>query len=269
MLRAVDSRAPRQVACVLPAGRGRCCARRPRHAPRRPERRTSAAGGSLAPHQRLHLPRAVSKATVTARCRRTCTSTAPTAPFSACGAPPATATLEPDADYDLETYLGHRFDLSNTWSATLSSARSHYFVGGTPGSSRPTTRRLAASLTLPRPLDAVADGHSECGALLRITTAPEPQHRLGRRHARPVAARRRALRHRRRRLLPLQRRTRTDGLRRRCTAPGYAYGNVGLAFEYRRWRLDVGYFVAQSQAQELVPYPVANHRVAATVSWRF
>ena len=56
---------------------------------------------------------------------------------------------------------------------------------------------------------------------------------------------------------------------RRQAATGYAYGNAGLAYERRRWRLDIGYFLARKQARELFPYPVASHRVAGTVSWRF
>lgn len=52
-------------------------------------------------------------------------------------------------------------------------------------------------------------------------------------------------------------------------AVGYAYGNAGLAYERRRWRLDVGYFVAQRAATEVFPYPLANHRFAATLSWQF
>jgi uncharacterized protein (TIGR02001 family) len=53
------------------------------------------------------------------------------------------------------------------------------------------------------------------------------------------------------------------------SAVGYAYGNAGLAYERRRWRLDLGYFVAQRAADELFPYPLANRRVAATLSWQF
>lgn len=51
-------------------------------------------------------------------------------------------------------------------------------------------------------------------------------------------------------------------------AIGYLYGNLGLALERRRWRLDVGYFAAQSRAAQLFPYPVAR-RLAATLSWQF
>ncbi len=51
---------------------------------------------------------------------------------------------------------------------------------------------------------------------------------------------------------------------------GYAYGNVGLAYEWRSWRIDVGYFLTQrAQAEKLFPYPIANNRVAGTLSWRF
>ena len=38
--------------------------------------------------------------------------------------------LDPYADYEFVIYLGHRFDLGNAWSATLS-GRAHYLTGGT------------------------------------------------------------------------------------------------------------------------------------------
>jgi uncharacterized protein (TIGR02001 family) len=50
---------------------------------------------------------------------------------------------------------------------------------------------------------------------------------------------------------------------------GYAYGNVGLAYEWRSWRAEVGYFLTQKKGQVLFPYPVANDRVAGTLSWHF
>ncbi|MGH7749263.1 MAG: hypothetical protein ACREQ5_31530, partial [Candidatus Dormibacteria bacterium] len=49
----------------------------------------------------------------------------------------------------------------------------------------------------------------------------------------------------------------------------YLYGNAGLAFQRRGWRIDAGYFVAQTRAAQVFPYPVANRRFAATVSWEF
>lgn len=50
---------------------------------------------------------------------------------------------------------------------------------------------------------------------------------------------------------------------------GYAYGNLGLAFEWHRWRIDVGYFLTQDRAQNLFPYPYVNNRFAGTLSWSF
>jgi uncharacterized protein (TIGR02001 family) len=50
---------------------------------------------------------------------------------------------------------------------------------------------------------------------------------------------------------------------------GYAYGNVGLAYEWHNWRIDVGYFLTEKRAERLFPYPIANDRFAGTLSWRF
>jgi uncharacterized protein (TIGR02001 family) len=50
---------------------------------------------------------------------------------------------------------------------------------------------------------------------------------------------------------------------------GYGYGNVGLAAERGAWRLDVGYYFSDKQAQNLFPYSTRNNRAAATLSWRF
>jgi uncharacterized protein (TIGR02001 family) len=51
---------------------------------------------------------------------------------------------------------------------------------------------------------------------------------------------------------------------------GYAYGSVGLAYQWQRWRIDAGYFLAErSAAATLYPYPSANGHVAATLSWQF
>ena len=50
---------------------------------------------------------------------------------------------------------------------------------------------------------------------------------------------------------------------------GYGYGNVGLAVEHGPWRLDLGYYFSDKQAQNLSPYSARNNRAAATLSWRF
>ena len=52
-------------------------------------------------------------------------------------------------------------------------------------------------------------------------------------------------------------------------AAGYAYGNAGLAYEWRHWRVDADYFLTQADAEKLFPYPVDDHHLAATLSWRF
>jgi uncharacterized protein (TIGR02001 family) len=61
----------------------------------------------------------------------------------------------------------------------------------------------------------------------------------------------------------------TDSTPIALPSTGYAYGNVGLAYEWRSWRVDVGYFLTQERAERLYPYPIANHRFAGTLSWRF
>jgi hypothetical protein len=53
------------------------------------------------------------------------------------------------------------------------------------------------------------------------------------------------------------------------SANGYAYGNVGIAYEHRRWRVDVGYYLTQDKARVLFPYPSADDRFAASIAWRF
>ena len=50
---------------------------------------------------------------------------------------------------------------------------------------------------------------------------------------------------------------------------GYAYGNVGFAYEWHSLRAEVGYFLTQKKGQVLFPYPIANDRVAGTLSWHF
>jgi len=55
----------------------------------------------------------------------------------------------------------------------------------------------------------------------------------------------------------------------RAGMPGYAYGNAGIALERSAWRLDVGYYFADAQAEYLFPYAGSTRRVAAALSWRF
>lgn len=171
--------------------------------------------------------------------------------------------LDPYADYDVELYLGHRFDLGSSWSSTLS-ARARYFVAGTQNEGSTDYEELSAALTwldrLTFSLDAIPNAtHYWFG-----------EH-LGRSLAWNVGISAQWLLH-------------PEGLfatggagyyYASGTGPGiaagrgYAYGNVGLAFEHRHWRLDVGYFAAQNEARRLTPYPVPHDRLAATLTWRF
>lgn len=168
--------------------------------------------------------------------------------------------LEPGAGYETQLYLGHRFDLSTTWGVDVS-ARSHYLLG-----TRETSddfQELSAGVTW---MDRWAMSLSVIPSAVRywyykrITRSPawiadtSGQWLLSRGVFLTVGA-------------GYYRSTGTGP--RRFAASGYGYGNAGLAYERHRWRVDVGYFLADSQAQELFPYPVASHRVAGTLSWHF
>ena len=62
----------------------------------------------------------------------------------------------------------------------------------------------------------------------------------------------------------------TDSMPIRYPSIGYVYGNIGLAYEWRSLRLDVGYFLTENaRAQRLFPYPTAHDHFASTLSWRF
>jgi hypothetical protein len=172
-------------------------------------------------------------------------------------------SLDPYADYDVEIYLGHRFDLSSAWSATLS-ARSHYFVGGKQEDGSADYQQISGSLTY---LDRWT---------LSLSAIPNAVHywytaRVGRSvaYVADTAAQW---------LISSAGLFATGGagyFYASRTGPGigagggYAYGNAGLAFEHRQWRVDVGYFLAQGKARQLIPYPVPSDRLAGTLTWRF
>jgi uncharacterized protein (TIGR02001 family) len=170
-------------------------------------------------------------------------------------------TLEPYNDYELEIYLGHRFDLSNAWSATLS-ARGHYLLGGQP---------------------EVSDDYQEVSAALTwldvwtvsVTAIPSaPRYWFYERLSRAPAF----VAEMSAQWLLLDRLFLTGGAgyyHATGTGPGieaangYAYGDVGLAWEHRHWRLEVGYYLTGHKAEQLMPYPSANEQVAGSVIWRF
>jgi uncharacterized protein (TIGR02001 family) len=170
--------------------------------------------------------------------------------------------LQPGADAVLDVYLGQRFELSTQWNATLS-ARSHYYLGASeyePSadyqeiavaasyldrwsfsiSAIPNAVRYWKETRLSRAPAWVADvsGQWLFGDHFYLTGGAGYYYSTGT----------------------------GPGIE---SATGYAYGNIGVAYELASWRLDVGYFLAQDAASRSFPYPVANDRVAATLSWHF
>jgi uncharacterized protein (TIGR02001 family) len=176
--------------------------------------------------------------------------------------------LEPGTSGEMQVYLGQRFRLGGAFSAMVS-GRADYFVGGAAHHSD-DYQEISAALTwldrftlsltavpnsvrysyyeqhheVYRSAAYVADGAGQwlvreglLGGGLYLTAAAGYYYSSRPDHHPP------------------------KGL-------GYFYGNAGLALEWRRWRVDVGYYAAQSRAGELFPYPVAR-RLAATVSWQF
>lgn len=169
--------------------------------------------------------------------------------------------LEPYANYELDIYLGQRFDLDNAWSTTLS-GRAHYFVGGEQESSDdyqevslavtyldfwtvsvtaiPAAVRYWFYQRLSRAPAFVADTSVQWLLYkgISITGGAGYYHVTGT----------------------------GPGIE---AASGYAYGEVGLAWEHRGWRVEIGYYVTGDKARVLVPYPSANERFAGSVAWRF
>ncbi len=172
------------------------------------------------------------------------------------------ASLDPYANSVLELYLGHRFELGTGWNATAS-ARSHYFLGASNYQPSDDYQEISAALTyLDRWSVSVTSipNAVRYWFLLRLSRSPAwvadtsgqwaltPQWLLtagaGYYYSSGTG----------------------PGINR---ATGYAYGNLGAAYEWRAWRLDVGYFLAQDAARRIFPYPVASQHVAATLSWHF
>jgi len=169
--------------------------------------------------------------------------------------------LEPYANYDIEIYLGHRFDLSNAWSATVE-ARGHYPVGG-PQESSDDYQQISAAVTY---LDFWT---------LSVTAIPNAvrywfYERLSRAPAFAVDTSIQWLVYRGLFVTGGAGYYHASGTGPGIEAAnGYAYGNVGIAYERRRWRLDIGYYLTQEKAQVMFPYPSANDHFAASIAWRF
>jgi uncharacterized protein (TIGR02001 family) len=171
------------------------------------------------------------------------------------------SNLEPYANYELEIYLGHRFDLSNAWSTTVS-GRAHYLLGGQQEGSD-DYQEISLAVTY---LDFWTVSVTAIPSAVRYWF----YERLSRAPAFVADTTVQWL------LLDGFFLTGGAGYYQVSgtgpgiyAANGYAYGNVGLAWRHRRWRVDIGYYLTQDTARVLVPYPSANDRFAGSVAWRF
>jgi uncharacterized protein (TIGR02001 family) len=160
-------------------------------------------------------------------------------------------------DYEMETYLGHRFDISPLWSTTLTAVNYAYYGGNALVSNDYQELTLAASY-----LDRWTLSVSASPNVNRYNRT----YRLGRYPAYGIDASAQ---------LPLIGRLLfTAGMGyyqvgSGSEGMGYAYGNSGLAFEYKNLRFDVGYYLTQERAQPQFPYGRARDRIAGTLSWHF
>jgi hypothetical protein len=179
--------------------------------------------------------------------------------------------LEPGTPAELQLYLGQRFALGADWAAVLS-GRADYFVGA-PAEHSDDHQEISAALSwldrlgfsltaIPNAVRYTYSTYREAYYIYRspafvaessgqwllrerwlggslLATAGAGYYYSGRPDHAPAAA------------------------------VGYLYGNAGLAFARQRWRVDAGYFATQARAAQLFPYPVANRRLAGTVSFEF
>jgi uncharacterized protein (TIGR02001 family) len=156
-------------------------------------------------------------------------------------------------DYELEAYLGHRFDLSPAWSATLTGVSYSYLKGNVRMSDDYQEISVAASYL---------DLWTMTAAYIPNAVRFDGDYRLGRYPAYVVDTSVQ---------LPLIGRLFLTAGAGYYTSDetGYAFGNAGLGFQFKSLRVDGGYYVAQERARALFPYGRAGGRFAGTVSWHF
>lgn len=179
----------------------------------------------------------------------------------------------PHADFDVEEYIGQRFLLSSAWSTSIT-ATNYSYLGGRQHYSN-DYQQITASISY---LDRWTFSVSAIPNMVRYWIPDNPHsweyYRTGRYPAYDVETSGQ--------WLIGKGLFATGGVGyylftgsndswiTRQASLGYAYGNVGLAYEWHNWRLDVGYFLTQkAAAQRLFVYPTASNRVAGTLSWRF
>jgi uncharacterized protein (TIGR02001 family) len=172
------------------------------------------------------------------------------------------SNLAPGAPAVLDVYLGQRVELGTTWSATLA-ARSHYYLGASDYAPSDDYQELSAAFSyLDRwsmSFTAIPNAvrywvHTRLSRSPAYVADASGQWLIGRQFFVTAGA-------------GYYYSSGTGGGIERST--GYGYGNLGVAYELRAWRLDVGYFLAQDAARRSFPYPIASSRLAATLAWRF
>lgn len=157
-------------------------------------------------------------------------------------------------DYELEAYAGHRFDLSPSWSSTVTGTYYSYLQGrNTPYSDDYQELSLTSSYL---------DLWTVELALIPNAVHFEGGYRRGRYPAYIVSTSGQ---------IPLVGRLSLTAGAGYYTSDGqgYFFGNTGFGFEYRSLRLDAGYYVAQNRAAAQFPYGRAGSRYAASLSWHF
>jgi uncharacterized protein (TIGR02001 family) len=156
-------------------------------------------------------------------------------------------------NYELEEYLGHRFDLSPSWSTTLTAVNYSYLNGNASLSN--DYQEVSAAVSY---LDSWTATVSATPNAVRYDRG----YRLGRYPAYTAELSTQ---------LPIVGRLFfTSGVGYYTSdAAGYVYGNAGLAFEFKSLRFEAGYFVSQEHASTLFPYGRAGNRFAGSVSWHF
>jgi uncharacterized protein (TIGR02001 family) len=156
-------------------------------------------------------------------------------------------------DYELEAYVGHRFDLSPSWSTTLTGTSYSYLHGNAPISDDYQEITLTTSYQDLWSLELAA---------IPNAVRWRWEDRLGRYPAYVASTSAQ---------IPLPGRLAfTAGAGYYTTEEdGYAFGNAGLAFEFKSLRVDLGYYVAAEHAARLFPYGRAGKRFAASVNWHF
>ena len=171
--------------------------------------------------------------------------------------------LDPEANYEVELYLGHRFNFTSAWSTTLT-AVSYSYVGDTKEMSNDFQEVSAAVSYLDRwtfSLSAAPNimrywRYRRAGRTAAYTADTAGQWLLSEGLFLTGGAG----------YYYYFLRNSAPG---RAVGAGYGYGNVGFAFERQGWRLDVGYFFTQRRAELLSAYPSADNRVAGSLSWHF